>query len=474
MTESRQAFYRMALRPMRRLQLVLVAVLAGKCLAAPASIDGFWRSQGWGFVYAVREADWQVFEVTSTTCVAAGKAKRLSSAVPGAEATFQARNGDVFSIVGDGDNDRKRIARPTGLTSITIERITVLPRACSPPTANTPLDNFDVFAQTFAEQYISFDLRHVNWQRMVAEQRGKVTARTTPAELFEILSSMIKPLTDIHTGIEAPKLKREFDAPMRPGSDRVIRGNVNRFAKMGRRQLAATTDRRYLHGPIVRLCRGEWQYGMADDGIGYLRILGFGDYGRGGYESDVRALNHALDQILADRTLRGLVIDVRLSFGGDDRLGLAIAARLSGREYMAYAIQARSDPAVSNRYTPLQPVMVRPGNKPVFGGPVVELIGPITMSAAETFTQALMGRTPRVVRIGENTQGVFCDVLGRHLQNGWNFGLPNAVYRTPEGSAFDVLGIPADIPVPVFRDDDIAAGRDPAMDAALQSLTIRR
>ena len=281
-------------------------------------------------------------------------------------------------------------------------------------------------------------------------------------------------MTDIHTGIESPKLKREFDAPMSPGGDHVVHGNIDRFAKTGRRQLAAITNRRYLHGPILRFCRGEWQYGMTDDGIGYLRILGFGDYGRGGYEADVQALNGALDQIFADRTLRGLVIDVRLSFGGDDRLGLAIAERLSGREYIAYAIQARSDPRVSNRYTSLQPVMVRPGKKPIFGGPVVELIGPITMSAAETFTQALMGRTPRVERIGENTQGVFCDVLGRHLPNGWNFGLPNAVYRTPDGAAFDVLGIPPDIPVPVFRDDDIAAGRDPAMDAALRSLTSGR
>src|SRR4051794_33378222 len=31
---------------------------------------------------------------------------------------------------------------------------------------------------------------------------------------------------------------------------------------------------------------------------------------------------------------------------------------------------------------------------------------------------------------------------------GWTFGLPNAVYRTPEGTTFDVQGIPPDITVP--------------------------
>lgn len=182
----------------------------------------------------------------------------------------------------------------------------------------------------------------------------------------------------------------------------------------------------------------------ADGGIGYLRILSFGDYARHGGldEGNIRALNRALARILGHPRLRGLVIDVRLSFGGDDQLALAIAARLTTREYVAYAIQARSDAAIPGVYTALERVMVRPGTQPVFNGPVVELIGPITMSAAETFTQALMERTPRVTRIGENTQGVFCDVLDRHLPNGWSFGLPNAVYRTTEGRAFDVSGVP--------------------------------
>lgn len=91
------------------------------------------------------------------------------------------------------------------------------------------------------------------------------------------------------------------------------------------------------------------------------------------------------------------------------------------------------------------------------------------MSGAETFIQALMGRQ-QVTRIGENTQGVFCDVLDRHLPNGWTFGLPNAVYRTAQGKAFDVQGIPPDIEVPVFNDVDVAAGRDPSIEMAKRIL----
>src|SRR5262249_41536045 len=93
-----------------------------------------------------------------------------------------------------------------------------------------------------------------------------------------------------------------------------------------------------------------------------------------------------------------------------------------------------------------------------------------TISAGETMTQALMGRTPHVLRIGENTQGVFSDVLVRKLPNGWMFGLPNEVFRTPEGTTFDGPGIPPDIDVPVFADADLAAGRDPALERAIVEL----
>ncbi len=88
---------------------------------------------------------------------------------------------------------------------------------------------------------------------------------------------------------------------------------------------------------------------------------------------------------------------------------------------------------------------VNPSIVPLFPLRRGELTGPLTISAGETFTQALMGRTPHIVRIGENTQGVFSDVLGRKLPNGWRFGLPNEIYRTPEGTIFDLVGIPPDI-----------------------------
>jgi len=84
--------------------------------------------------------------------------------------------------------------------------------------------------------------------------------------------------------------------------------------------------------------------------------------------------------------------------------------------------------------------------------------------------KALFGRTPSVTRIGGATQGVFSNVLTRHLPNGWGFALPNEIYLTKDGKSFDVTGIPPNIETPVFTLEDLGAGRDSALDKALTLL----
>lgn len=49
-----------------------------------------------------------------------------------------------------------------------IDRLPRLPPVCDHPTPDTPLNNFEVFTQTWAENYISFDLKHVNWNSIVS------------------------------------------------------------------------------------------------------------------------------------------------------------------------------------------------------------------------------------------------------------------------------------------------------------------
>jgi hypothetical protein len=444
--------------------LSLLIVTVGAHSVVARELDGVWKSEGYGNVYELHDNTMNAFEVTTRSCVPAFVATRVASSSLGQDEVFRVKGRDPIVISAGKGKDDKLLNH-----SIQISRLPQLPEICSIPTANTPLGNFQVFTRTFEEQYIAFGLRHFDWDSVVNANREKVTIHTSPRELFEILDSMIRPLGDLHTGIEAPQLKRESKESFRAGTGRIIKGGIDVFATKGRHALFGVTDSVWSHGPIRSFCNGQLQFGVSGSGTGYLRILSFGGYSRHG--SDTRALESALDKIFSNPILKALIVDVRLSFGGDDGLGRIIASRLTDKEYLAYAIQARSDPADPSKWTSANQVFVRPSSRPGFQGPVVELIGPITMSAAETFTEALMGRTPHVTTIGENTQGLFCDPLDRRLPNGWSFSLPNAVYRTADGRAFDVQGIPPDMPASVYVDEDVAAGKDPAMTMALKILS---
>ena len=453
-----------------RLSMLLTgALVAGATPQAP-SLEGVWRSQGYGYVIEIKGPMLRAFEVTTTTCVPGFTARGDASAIAGREATFKTEDGGVLFIRDGGPRNRKLLHDEGSASDVRIDRLPRLPAICNHPTANTPADNFEVFARTWAEHYISFDLKKTDWTQVVEVNRSKITPNTTASELFDIFEGMIGPFNDTHTFIRAPELERRFQK-LRLGTDRVVKGGFAEFRSKGMPALLAVTDRAHVRTPLRSWCNDQIQYGHLDDATGYLRILSFSGYSKeGGFASGLAALEAALDAIFSDLTLKGLVIDVRINFGGADPYGLAIASRLATSQYLAYTKEARADPVDRNKWTPGDPSWVRPSSRPGFRGPVVELIGPLTISAGETFTQALMGRTPHVTRIGENTQGVFSDILARRLPNGWRFGLPNEVFRSPEGTTFDGMGIPPDIAVPVFTDEDVASGKDPSVAKAVQVL----
>ena len=445
---------------------------AGKHRASPG-LTGVWKSDGYGFVFVANGDTLQAYEVTRTTCVPTlKKLTRRAETAPGAEAVYSDGE-DLFLLKSMPDPKEKRFQVDGAASSMMIRRIAARPATCDPPTPNTPEGNFEVFASAWAEHYISFDAKGANWPAVVAKARAKVTPTTKPEELFEIFQEMIAPFEDAHTMIRAESIKRRYHG-LRKGTDRLAKHGFDDFKTKDLPPVLAVTNSK-LHGPLRKWCNDQVQYGHLDDSTGYLRILSEWGYAKeGDFAAGLVALEAALDTIFTDPKLKGLVIDVRINSGGYDPYGLALASRLATSDYVAYSKEARIDPVDRTKWTPGQPSFVRPSTRPGFKGPVVELTGPLTISAGETTTQALMGRTPKVVRIGENTQGVFSDILFRTLPNGWRFGLPNEVFRSPEGKTFDGPGIPPDIAVPVFADRDLAAGRDPGLERARTELDRNR
>jgi hypothetical protein len=443
--------------------------------AATEPVEGVWQTEGYGGVLEITSDSVQMFEVTTNYCLRAGTARRIASISASISAsgsasgsasdapTFESDDIGQFQVRPGSSPGSKRLHVPGAASEIVIHRIPDRPATCDRPVPNTPASNLEVFAETWAEHYILFDDKRVDWPAVVAKARARVTPASTPKELFAILRDMIEPLHDAHTFVRAPELEERFTG-FRPGVERFVQGGIEDFRTVQIPRITAVTDR-YLREPIQPWCNGRVQYASIDDVTGYLRILGFYGYAEGPFENSVAALDAALDVVMTDLARKKrLVIDVRVNPGGADPLGLAIASRLTSQEYRAYSKEARRDPVDRTKWTPGQPSVVRPSDRPSFQGEVIELIGPLTISAGETFTQALMGRKPKVLRVGEPTQGVFSDVLVRRLPNGWSFGLPNEVFRTADGRTFDGPGIPPDVTVPVFSERDLEAGRDTALE----------
>ena len=429
-----------------------------------AAVQGVWRTEGYGLVVAIAGNEFKAYEETGISCLPS----LTASLRPGGKTgTVEFGNSDgLIFVVSNETRDRVRIHFEGAASDMFARRAAELPGACGKPVEDTPLRNFDIFAQTYAAHYILFGQKKVDWPAVVAAARAKVTPKTTRADLFVILQGMIEPLHDAHTFLIDPRTKTRFGAA-RPGTDSLLKGGVANLLKNEVPKAFAATAK-YLKGPLHSWCNDQVWSGKIDEGTAYLRLLSFSGYAKtGGFREELAALEMALDSLLVPG-LKRLIVDVRINMGGADPLGLAIARRLATVPYVAYSKEARSDPANPEAWTPGQASRVTPTTKRSFKGPVAILTSGLTISAGETFTQAMMGRRPAVFRVGESTQGVFSDVLGRQLPNGFRFGLPNEVFRAPDGRTFDGPGIPPTHPVPVFSSADRALGKDSALEKALE------
>ena len=411
------------------------------------------------------------YEITALSCI------------PVVKATRKIEMGAVGEIVFVGEYDTLRISpgpspetrwlhADGSISNILLRRTDSRPEACGQPIADTPLTNYQVFWETFAENYPFFGLRNMDWLAVDKSFRPHVTPQTTPAELFQVLSHMIEPLYDAHTAIRAYSIRQGFRG-YRPAVDPMQRKSAARITEI--------IEANYVRGGLRSYCNKQLQFGLLTgptqnsklpDSTGYLRIHSFSRYSDDReFAKQLDALELALDDIFRDSAkFAGLVIDVRINGGGSDVFGISIASRLAAHDYFAYSKVARNDVRDPKHRTPPQAIIVHTSSRPGFRGPVVLLTSSDTVSAAETFTMAVLGRQPHVIRVGANTQGVFSDVLNRTLPNGWSFGLPIEIYLTKDGKAFDGLGVPPDIAVPIFTAEDIANGRDSAIDKALELL----
>jgi hypothetical protein len=453
---------------MKRFPIILVSLAlvlsASAQKESPAKPAGFWLADGYGLLYELTPTGLNVYQLTSVSCIHSETRPPDKTHSSNSALAFSSP-GTITTVSRTNDPNTLRLHMDWAASDIILHRTDKPPENCTQKPANSPQANYSIFWQTFAEQYPFFALRKVDWHAVDRQFRPRVTSTTSPSELFQIFQQMLEPLHDTHTSIEARDIKQEFEG---------WRQDPGHLSDEAWNKAASVIESKYVQGGLRAYCKGRLQFGMLRNSIGYLRVTTFYDYADGGYANEVQCLQNSLSSMFESAAkFNGLVIDARLNHGGDDPLGVEIASRLTDKKYLAYLKTARDSMSLDAplHLTEKQPVWVTPAAAPGFKGRVALLIGPDTVSAGETFTMALMGREPHVVRIGLITQGVFSDVLQRSLPNGWQFGLPNEIYDTADGTAYDAVGVPPDVPVQFFTPEDLKASRDTALEEAIRQLS---
>lgn len=444
--------------------LLLALALAVTAPAAPGTgtgPDGVWRTDGYGTILTVDARGLQEYQTTAVSCL-----KGDFSPAGAGRGTYES-DGAVLTLRLTSDAGHALLHDDSAVGHRRLTRIGSLPAACTRPLSSDPRAAFDVFWQSFQENYPFFAAKGIDWHAVRDRYRPLVHEDTTRAALFDVFRRMTEPLHDAHVLVQDGDRHYGVGRPgtTLPGPE--LDARVKKFVIA--RDLKGATGRQDFADGLITYAD------LPGGNLGYLRIADFDGYNRDddSYAADRTELDRVLNTVLTPartRSLRGLIIDLRVNGGGSDALGIHIAERLTDTPYVAYSKRVRDDPADPARHTPPEPVRVTPASGPRYTGPVVLLTGGSTVSAGETFTQALIDRPGRTVRVGQPTQGVFSDIMVRYLPDGMAAWLPNEEFLTRTGRTFDGAGIPPDITEPVFTAEEFTKNRDSAFDRAVALL----
>src|SRR5262245_47653083 len=283
-----------------------------------------------------------------------------------------------------------------------------------------PETNFEYVWQTYDRNYALFGAKHIDWTALYKVYRPRVTARTTDSELFDVLAAMLGNLNDNHIRLASP--------------DRAFQSGILGELKQESFSLDLVREA-FLKRRAKELMNGVFVYGWLTDSIGYFHFTRFGQ---------IEQTTAAIDEIIKEfKDATSIVVDVRANGGGDDRVGKLIADRFADRKRLYMKTQIRNGPGHDD-FTPSKYWYVEPDGPIQFTRPVILLTHRFSVSAAENFALA-MRVLPNVTLVGDATSGVFADVYGDGMPNGWRFSVPFKLFVDQDGFCWEGIGVPADI-----------------------------
>lgn len=317
--------------------------------------------------------------------------------------------------------------------------------AGQPPTTLTPdlaRDWTASLRNLIATRYAYRDRLADNWDALFAQHRAELEASPTPGAFARAAARLLEPTQDLHLHLRVDDL---VVAPPRPEPPPLNMLSVG------------VRDR--LINPI-QLSPGVLT-GLLDVSTPYVLISAWDT-------ADRAAITAAIDFVVDVREAPSLIVDVRPNAGGDELLAREFAALFLDKPAV-YARNRTVDPDAPTGWTPTFDRTVNPApHERRFPGHVALLIGPVCMSANESFI-TMMQQSPRVRTFGGTTRGSSGNpkphqvgAVGPHTLT---IVLPSWQDFTAAGVPIEGHGIQPDEPVSVGLNN-----KDHIVDAALRWL----
>lgn len=432
--------------------------------ALPGALLGVWEMEGQALIIETTEREVAYYDVTAVSCIESGR--RPAADLSGRFSGGVVERNESWLTVRDH-------AQPYRL-----RRLAGLPQQCrnGGTVGADPVLNFETFWHYMVENYAGTEVRHLDWASIHAEFRPRITASTTPAQLWEIYRTILTRVDDVHVFMTngRPGAENRSISAGRPSGLReaLLRQNPNlsedrSFELDSEMQhvLDRMVQHDVLHGRYSTALQNKFQWGWAAPRIGYLNIAMMMRL----FEAPatdpaaVRAAVHeTMQRVLGDfASADALIIDVRQNRGGSDDVAAEVASH-----FLNSPLTRRTRARTPSGYTSWWPRVVQP-HGPRFSRPVYVLISANTVSAAELFA-LYMREAPNVTLVGETTRGAFSTILFKRLPDGSSIGIANEQAIGVRGEALETRGIQPDIRAPVFQPDRLVAGYRDAIDVVLR------
>ncbi|MGQ8366329.1 S41 family peptidase [Glaciecola sp. 1036] len=460
--------------------------------------QGVWASPANGKVWQITSNNVSGFSYTSDFCIKTDELEGISNAEL---STYLRLSADGNSL------EEYTLSSQSGFNQLlqTFEKATALPNACINNLValkgqqgyqyNAERD-FDMFYQLFAEHYVDFGLKDVDWPGLYAQIAPLLNTASNEQELFEAIAEMLTPLADSHNSIIFEN-GTSFNVNNKPLMYQVliqeyaqnnglpfpleeddltpaIAAQINQYIDQQIQAFYGVVDGYAENQNQIKTAANGQFVWFETNGVGYLRINNMAyfteqndaDIPQYLFDAWYEALNEALDQVIDDfANTQGLIIDIRTNGGGQETLSLAIAGRFADQTRHAYSKQTR----LGSDKTALNQVFVEPLGDSQYTGNIVVLTSATTTSAGEYFAQT-MSVMPHVTLVGEATQGALSTTLDWILPVGFELKLSNQFFYNPQGQWLEGSGISVDVEVPFLELEDRENDIDTAIETAAQLL----